>query len=142
VYRLARGREGWDQAKLTRLATPRRGAYVSDIHVDRRSRLWVTVSTLGGGHVFVSSDRGASWNDVSGDLPSIPVNAVAVDPADSDNVFLGADNGVYRSTRSGGRWTEYGDGLPNAIVGDLVLHARLRRLRVGTRNRGVWEIEL
>ena len=141
VYRLVRGPGGWGDAKLTSLATPRRGAYVSDIHVDRR-RVWITYSTLGGGHVFVSSDGGASWDDVSGDLPSIPVNAVAVDPADSDIVYVGADNGVYRSTRGGGRWIEYGDGLPNAIVGDLVLHARHRRLRVGTRNRGAWEIDL
>jgi hypothetical protein len=32
--------------------------------------------------------------------------------------------------------------LPNALVGDLILHVRRRVLRAGTRNRGCWEVNI
>jgi hypothetical protein len=124
------------------LATPRDG-YVSDIHVDANSRIWVTYSTiLGGGHVFVSKNNGASWANRSTGLPIIAFNAIVTDPSNADRVYAGADNGVYRSTNAGSSWVDFSNGLPNAIVGDLLFHAAQRRLRAGTRNRGVWELQL
>ena len=33
-------------------------------------------------------------------------------------------------------------GLPNSIVGDLVFHPHARALRAGTRNRGVWTVDV
>jgi photosystem II stability/assembly factor-like uncharacterized protein len=142
VYRVVSAGDGWANATLTRLTTPRSSAFVSDILVDDRSRIWVTYSTLKGGQVFSSDDGGKSWRDRSGNIPKVPVNAVSVDLAPSRAVFVGTDNGVYRSDRSGKKWREYGVGLPNAIVGDLILHVRGRRLRAGTRNRGAWEIKV
>jgi photosystem II stability/assembly factor-like uncharacterized protein len=141
VYRILRDTSGWDGVAAVRLTTPRDG-FVSDIHVDPRGRIWVSYSTIQGGHLFVSTDGGASWAERSGGLPSVPVNAVAVDPARPDTLYVGTDNGVYRSPDSGSTWAEYGLGLPNAVVGDVVLHASGRRLRAGMRNRGVWEINI
>jgi hypothetical protein len=46
-------------------------------------------------------------------------------------------------TRDGGlTWSDFSNGLPNVIVGDLLLHAASRRLRAGTRSRGSWEVDL
>jgi len=36
----------------------------------------------------------------------------------------------------------FGNGLPHAVVGDLVLHVGRRRLRAGTRSRGAWEVQI
>ena len=33
-------------------------------------------------------------------------------------------------------------GIPNAVVGDMILHERRRILRVGTHNRGAWEVDI
>ena len=68
------------------------------------------------------------------------MNAFVVDPKNTKRLFAATDHGVYRTTNSGTKWTDYSNGLPNVVVGDLILHERLRVLRAGTRNRGAWEV--
>jgi photosystem II stability/assembly factor-like uncharacterized protein len=141
VYEVSLGPGG---AAVRLLGQPRRAAFVSDIHVDPSNPavIWVSYSTIGGPSVFCSRDGGRTWSSRTSDLPRLPVNAVFVDPADGNVVYVGTDNGVYRSADSGSTWTDFSSGLPNAIVGDLVFLAPQRLLRVGTRNRGVWQVKL
>jgi hypothetical protein len=47
--------------------------------------------------------------------------------------------GVYQ-TLDGSAWSLFGDGLPNAMAVDLLLHKQDRILFCATRNRGVWTI--
>jgi photosystem II stability/assembly factor-like uncharacterized protein len=128
-----------------RLTPPRPGGgHISDLYVDPTdiNRIWATYAHRGGEHVYRSDNGGTRWNDVSHGLPPIPANALVVDPADTDIVYVGTDVGVWRSTNAGdgGTWTLFGKGLPNAIVGDLLFHPVARLLRAGTRSRGTWEI--
>src|SRR6266498_3288843 len=129
---------------VTALTTPRAGAYVSDLFVDpsNLSRIWVTLRTVRGSRVFRSDDGGATWLDRTAGLPGLPINAIAVDPTNADRVWVAADLGVYESLDGGANWHPYYNGLPSAYVGDLVFHPLIRRLRAGTRNRGVWEIRV
>jgi hypothetical protein len=116
---------------------------ISCIAVDpsNPNRYWVTVSQTGGGLVFRSDDGGSTWvNRTTAGLPNIPMNAVVVDPANYQRVFVAADVGVYESTNLGASWASYGTGLPNAIAADLLLHAQDRMLICGMRNRGAWAI--
>jgi hypothetical protein len=83
---------------------------------------------------------GASWLNRSGNLPDIPVNALVVDPANAARVFAATDHGVYQTLDAGTSWTGFSNGLPNVIVGDLVMHEPARLLRAGTRSRGAWEV--
>lgn len=127
---------------LTALTTPRAGATVSDVHATPGAggRLWVTSSQLGGGRVWRSNDGGANWTDCTASLPGVPMNAVIVDPANANRVWVAGDLGVYESRNSGGSWVDFSNGLPNCFIGDLIFHDHARVLRAGTRNRGVWEI--
>jgi photosystem II stability/assembly factor-like uncharacterized protein len=138
IFRLDRSGRRWTVHALRR---PRYG-YVSDIAVDPRepARLWATYSDVFGAHVFRSGDGGTSWQNVSSNLPEIPVNAIEVDPNDSDTVWIAADVGVHRSTDGGASWAPFGTGLPNALAKDILLHRETRLLRVATQSRGVWEI--
>ncbi|MET7293109.1 hypothetical protein ABZS79_13390 [Streptomyces griseoloalbus] len=140
LYRTTWSGNAW--TALTALGTPRAGAWVSDIHADAAdtNRLWVTHTTPGGGRVWRSIDGGANWTDRSAGLPPLPINAIEVDPRNRDRVWVAADLGVYQSADGGVRWQTFSDHLPNAFIGDLVLHPHARVLRAGTRNRGVWEI--
>ena len=120
----------------TALTSPLSG-WISDLVADGQ-RYWVTSSSPGA--VLRSDDEGATWTDVTANLPSIPVNAILTDPADSDRVWVACDVGVFESGDAGGSWTVLGTGLPNALAEDLVFYEPDRLLRVGTRSRGVWEL--
>jgi hypothetical protein len=120
-----------------------RAAYLSDLHVTPGSGVyWATYSAIGGRHVFRSIDQGGTWVNRTSDLPDIPVNAIETDPRDPDRVWVATDVGVFQSKDRGASWSLFGRGLPRALAVDLVFHRRLRLLRVGTRSRGVWEIDV
>ncbi|HMB69519.1 MAG TPA: T9SS type A sorting domain-containing protein, partial [bacterium] len=89
-----------------------------------------------------TTDLGATWTDVTGDLPAQPVNTLIVDPSSSDDWYIGTDTGVWRSTNGGVNWTPFDDGLPNAVVMDLEIRDSARKLVCGTYGRGAWETDL
>ena len=123
---------------LATLTSPSTG-YISCIAVDpsNPNRYWVTFSS-GVGRVYRSDDGGVTWLNRTASLPNIPMNAVVVDPANYQRVFVAADVGVYESTNLGASWAIYGTGLPNAMAADLLLHAQDRKLVCAMRNRGAW----
>ena len=62
---------------------------------------FVTVSGFGSGHVFRTSDQGAHWSAVSGNLPDAPANAVAVDYSGPAPVlYVATDVGVLWSANA------------------------------------------
>jgi photosystem II stability/assembly factor-like uncharacterized protein len=96
---------------------------------------------FGGGHVFRTTNGGLLWTDISGNLADLPVNVIVADrrtvPA---TLYVGTDDGVYRSTNLGVLWARYGAGLPNAQVAELRLNPNLNTLAVATHGRGMWQI--
>jgi hypothetical protein len=115
---------------------------------------YVTVMgfTGGTGHVWKTTNTGASWTDFTGNLPDSPVNAVLVYPAMS-LVFVATDVGVFASSTSlPGSWTELGPSpgsdqtgfLPNVAVTALVLFnsGGQQLLRASTYGRGIWQFNL
>jgi hypothetical protein len=125
----------------TALTSPAAG-YISSVavHPANASLLWLTLSTSPAGRVYRSADGGSAWTDVTANLPGLPVNSVEVDPWNQARAWVALDVGVWQTLDSGATWSEYGVGLPNALVEDLLLHPDARLLRAGTRNRGVWEV--
>ena len=80
-----------------------------------------------------------TWTAMSNGIPSIPVNAFVIDPANSNRLFAGTDIGVYVSEDGGANWAPYGTGLPRASVFDMAIQPTSRTLRVATHGRGMWE---
>ena len=78
----------------------------------------------------------------SSGLPNIPFNAVVVDPANFQRVWIAADVGVYETQDLGANWTAASNGLPNAMATDLLLHRQDRVLICATRNRGAWVMRI
>jgi hypothetical protein len=108
------------------------------------SSAFVTFSGYSPGlpHVMLTTDMGASWQDVTGDLPDQPVSAIAVDPMNTAHWFIGTDVGVWVSADGGSSWVPFDTGLPNAVVCDLEIQAATRKLFAGTHGRGAWEIDI
>ena len=121
--------------------------YITSTLVDPAdvNHVWVTVSgfsrrwipAAGIGHVFESTDGGASFTDISADLPDIPANDIVMV---GDTLVVATDVGVF--VRSGGSWSEYGAGLPNVSVLDLALQPGGSRLMATTHGRGVWLLDV
>ncbi len=88
------------------------------------------------------SPSAPAWSAAGNAIPSIPINAFAIDPANSNNLFAGTDIGVYNSTDGGANWAPFGAGLPRVAVFDMSLQNANRVLRAGTHGRGVWEISI
>lgn len=93
-------------------------------------------------HVARSTDLGASWSDISGNLPGVPTNAIAVDNQNTNHIYIGTDVGVWRTTDGGANWLPYEVGFPNTVVVDLELQKTSRKLIAGTHGRGAWEVDI
>lgn len=76
-----------------------------------------------GGHVFRTATLGSaapSWTDLSGSLPALPVMSVAVNRTTSDQVLLGTEAGLFKSTNSGTSWSVATSGMAASVsVEDL-----------------------
>lgn len=79
------------------------------------------------------------WVPSGNGLPDVPVNALVVDPQDSNALFAGTDIGVYRSVDGGNTWTPYSEGLPRVAVFDMEISNVHRSLRLASHGRGIYE---
>jgi DNA-binding transcriptional ArsR family regulator len=92
-------------------------------------------------HVFKTTDGGATWTDISGNLPNGPVNDVVIDHANS-TVYIGSDTGVYYLKNGKKNWKPAGIDLPLAPVLDIRLHEGSNQLFASTFGRGAFALDL
>ncbi|MDZ4723539.1 MAG: thrombospondin type 3 repeat-containing protein, partial [candidate division Zixibacteria bacterium] len=90
-------------------------------------------------HIYRTINYGASWTDVSSNLPSAPINDVILDPHDNQTLYIGTDVGVYLSNNLGGSWALLGTGLPITTVHDLEMNPRTRLLVAATHGRSMFK---
>lgn len=102
---------------------------------------YVTLSGYRGGsyvpHVMVTRDGGASWTDLSGNLPQAPVNDVII--AGGGTLYVATDQGVFTSSTAG-VWQRLGTGLPLVPVDDIEYDAARHRLVAATFGRSMYEL--
>jgi len=100
-------------------------------------------------HVLRTVDGGAHWTDISGNLPTAPVQDVVVDPRNPHRIFVASDLGVFTANVAKAdrhnpkvKWFRVGLGLPRAPVNDLHLQVATNTLFAATYGRSVWSIPL
>jgi len=98
------------------------------------SRRWTEGPGVGLGHLWKTTDGGATWADVSGNLPDIPVNDIVIS---NGKLVVGTDLGTVVS--SAGGWSRLGSNLPYTTVMDLHLGPD-GKLYAATHGRGIWRI--
>jgi hypothetical protein len=105
----------------------------------RSARAYVVFRGVRHGHVFATTNTGAFWTDISGNLPDAPASSIALDEATSPpTIFVASDVGVFVSTTRGRSWRRYGRNLPNAVVLDVSVDPKGRRLVAATHGRGAF----
>ncbi len=127
------GGKNWKQANV---------GFETDVHVskivaDKNNPSIIYATTQGatnfqektgsGYGVFKSTVYGQSWKKVNSGLETVETNTLALDPNDSNVLYLGTDDdGIYKSTDGGTSWTKLTiAGLPQKYgVGDIIIEPR------------------
>jgi hypothetical protein len=100
------------------------------------SRRFTEGPGAGKGHLFKTTDAGASWTDVSGNLPDVPASSLVI-KADGTWV-LGTDLGVVTKSVTDTTWKRIA-GFPYVTVMQLKTDAD-GNVYVATHGRGIWKI--
>ena len=117
------------------------------VHPDSANVCYVTLSGYKvdstGSHIYRTSDYGANWISIKGNLPDAPVNDVIVDPANTNTLYIATDITVMFSTNLGAQWNILSTGIPsNVPCHDLTLHSISRTLVVWTHGRSAFKMTL
>jgi hypothetical protein len=91
-----------------------------------------------GAYVYKTTDFGATWTDISANLPEEPVNVIREHHQNPNLLFLGTDFSLYVSVDGGQSWTKMKNNLPVNPVYDLKIHPRENDLIVATHGRGIY----
>jgi hypothetical protein len=96
-------------------------------------------------YIFKTTDYGATWKRVSGDLPNKHplsyVKAVAENPNKAGMLFAGTGRSFYYSVDDGGHWTEVSAGLPHAPVSWIVVQKQFHDVAISTYGRGLYVLD-
>jgi hypothetical protein len=128
-----------------------------DPHDATGATAYATIMGFGVPHLYRTTNFGASWLNVSANLPDAPANAVVIDPNSANTIYIAMDTGVYvtqaitscGTTPPTNCWSVLGTSLPNSPVVTLAAAAslptgdgRIGELRAGTYGRGLWQTPL
>jgi photosystem II stability/assembly factor-like uncharacterized protein len=130
-----------DGASWTQRDIPGVTDHIQSLVVDPSNSMSVFAvrDRFGGGKVFHSADGGATWTNVTSNLPDLPAYDLAIN-TNTGVLYVGNDNGVFASNNGGASWATFGLGLPNAEVRELIFNPSLNVLAAGTHGRSAWEI--
>lgn len=92
-------------------------------------------------YLYRSTDFGAHWTSIVGNLPAESINVIREDPRNADVLYVGTDAGVYVSIDRGAKWLSLSATLPTTPVHDLVVHPRDDEIVIGTHGRGVFVLD-
>ncbi len=93
-------------------------------------------------YVFKTTDCGASWTSISGNLPeSAYLQVLREDPKNPDVLYAGTEIGLYVSVTGGNDWFRVGGNLPAVPVHEVLIHQRENDLIVATHGRGIFILD-
>jgi hypothetical protein len=92
-------------------------------------------------YIWKSTDYGATWKSIVGNIPLGPVNVIREDPTNAKILYVGTDVGVYVSLDGGASWAVLSAGLPTVYVHDLIVQPRDKVIVIATHGRGMWALD-
>lgn len=129
-------------ASWTEITTGLPSRRVNDVAGDPSNpdRALAVVGGFNTGHLW-EWNAGGAWVEVGAGLPNVPANTVLM--LTSDDVLVGTDTGVFRSTDGGATFEPYMNGLPEGlVVTDLKYNPTQSIVTAGTYGRGAWQVQV
>ena len=91
-------------------------------------------------HVLRTTNGGTTWEDISGNLPEIPINDIIIDPVLENTFYIANDMGVWYTIDDGVSWDILSPVLPTTVVNDLSFHPATRTLVAATFGRSLYKV--
>ena len=117
--------------------------WVSEVHASNHDVATAYVSLNGyrfdefSSYIFKTTDYGATWTSVTGDLPEDVVNVIVQDPVQPELIYAGLDHGSYVSLNDGQNWHLITQ-IPNVASYDMIVHPRDLELVTATHGRSIY----
>jgi PKD repeat protein len=98
--------------------------------------------------IYQSSDRGITWENISGTLPDVAFTSIAAYKNSHDGLYISSDIGVFYKDAFMSDWIMFSDGLPvDASVTEIEIFYDSNDpsgdiIRAGTYGRGLWESDV
>ena len=122
--------------------------YVSDVVPSRANAgtAYVALDGHRGGdyktYVFATTDYGATWRSIAGNLPAGEVaRGLAEDRRNPEILYLGTETGLWVSWNRGGQWTRVKANLPTMPIYEIKQHPRDNDLILSSHARGIWILD-
>ncbi|MFM2393665.1 MAG: hypothetical protein RLZZ546_1647, partial [Bacteroidota bacterium] len=115
------------------------------VNPDDATEVYVTMSGYSDGEkVYKSNNSGTNWDNISDNLPNVPINCIVFHdtPSNIDAVYIGTDIGVFYRDNNIGQWIFFSNFLPVTIVNDLYINTANNTIAAGTYGRGLWKSPL
>lgn len=145
LYRLEDAAMVGDMTELTGDDFPT--AYISSIDIgETEDNLLVTFSNYGVQSVWTSTDAGATWRSIEGNLPDMPVRWGIFHPKNCYQIMLATEAGIWITNNAYAEevvWEPANNGMANVRVDMLKKRAEDHMVLAGTHGRGmftaIWE---
>ncbi|MDO6736532.1 T9SS type A sorting domain-containing protein [Wenyingzhuangia sp. 2_MG-2023] len=115
---------------------------ISDIDFGvNENRILVTLHNYGINNIYYTVDGGITWQEKDGDFPDIPVKAIKMNPFDEDEVLIGTNLGVWRTSNFSSEspnWVQSQNGMSNVKVTKFDMRTSDNTLLASTYGRGLF----
>ena len=93
-------------------------------------------------YLLVTDDSGATWRSIVDGLPRDQyVHVVREDPANSDVLYAGLEQGVWYTLDRGAHWQSLRLNMPSVAVHDMRIQPQRHDLLIATHGRGFWILD-
>lgn len=115
-----------------------------DISTSKSNRMILNFSNYGVPKVWETRDVGATWRNVDGNLPDIPVRWILYNPIAEEAAIIATELGVWQTfnlNNSNPIWEPLIDGLANVKVNMLKYRPSDHTLFAATHGRGIFSMK-
>jgi len=108
---------------------------------DNEQEIIVTFHNYGVKSIWFTQDGGTTWSNKEGNFPDIPVKAIMMNPLLNDEVIIGTDLGVWRTTNfknANPTWVQSQNGMQNVKVTSFDLRTSDNTVLASTYGRGLF----
>ena len=125
------GGDSWKKVEVSKLPGVPSSAFVNDIKADLHNpnTVYVVLDNHKSGdfkpYVYKSTNRGNTWQSISGNIPdSTLVWRIVQDHVKPELLFIGTEFGIYTSIDGGKKWIKLMGNVPTISFRDLAIQKR------------------